>query len=626
MYLATWSERIQEPFGFKTREKTFLEQLLEGETSDIEQNASPTGQTYTRTIPRIVYFTAAGNAVKNCISVPAFMIQFPSIRHMPLTASGSLLLAFWLASSAANFWIEWNKVKERLKGEFDLEFLLPDTAFKPGTLYLFEVIDAEEADNSGLYYAILNQEKLEIKSLHSLSDAIQAKLKAGNFNKLDENDCEALKNCLAAHHTSTEKADKPFKTGERTDAWLFWKNFLSIIAPSITTGALIGLLAAHNENTEVIIFAEILFSALNFLKDMVTESVIGVSAHGRVSTTHFWNFCVNEQLEKGNIKALIKQPYFNYLLCDFFLGCLRNLAPLVIGLTCANSFSEILTILFASSLKEKNTASLAITFFIYLMSFLLYLTTTSAYRIFSLSATKQLLEPAIPFNMENSLSDSKNRLYWLLGELMAARYSTVDLPLKRNISPNLIANVLIWATNIAFIALGYSALVTYLTCAAPHCFENGEGSLLGFLFSKKALDAAHPIPFVVAMSLAIFVIVIGNSSKKANILDYLVRRKEKSDDNLFQVALNNFACAKEPSKASKDDTRELVSLNGPEPTNLLVLRDEQSSKMHWSDVRRHVAYSRDREISKVPYATLFTLPANETIPPEFTATYRGGYK
>lgn len=622
MYPATRSERFQRLFGCNTRKKTFLEQLLEGETSDIEQNASPTGQTHT--ISWIVYLTAAGNAVKNCISVPAFMIQFPSIRHMPLTASGPLLLAFWLASSAANFWIEWNKVKERLKGEFDLEFLLTDTAFKPGTLYLFEVIGADVANDNGLYYAILNQEKLEIKSLHLLSDVIQTKLKAGNFNELDEKACKALKKRLATHHTSTKKADKPFKAGERTDAWLFWKNFLSIIAPSITTGALIGLLAAHNENTEVIIFAEILFSALNFLKDMVTESVIGVSAHGRVSTTHFWNFCANEQLEKGNIKALIKQPYFNYLLCDFFLGCLRNFAPLVIGVTCVNSFSEILTILFASSLKEKNTASLAITFFIYLMSFLLYITTTSAYRIFSLSATKQLLEPAIPFNMENSLSDSKNRLYWFLGELMAARYLTVDFPLKRNIPPNLIANVLICATNIAFIALGYSALVTYLTCAAPHCFENGEGSLLGFLFSKKALDAAHPIPFVVAMSLAVIVIVIGNSSKKANILDYLVRRKEKSDNNLFQVTLlNNFASAKEPSKASKDDARELVSLNGPEPSNLLVRRDGEFVNIHWSDVRHHVDYRHDRKISKVPYATLFTLSTTETTSREFTTTYQG---
>lgn len=593
----------------------------------------PTGQTVSSNIPHVVYITATVNAVKNCVSVPVFMTQFACIKNMPLSRSVPLLISLWFLSSVANYWIEWNKIKERLKGEFDLEFLSPNTVFKPGTLYFFNVIGENNA--LILHYIILNTEKerLEVTSLAQLDSEIQAKLTRGEFDQLTNTDCETLRDSLTtthkkplsehdytqlkmqlpAHHTPTEKADKSLGGGERIDPWLLWKNFLSIMAPAITTGALIGLLPAKEYPVEVQVFSAATFAALNFLKDLVSESVIAIASHSKATTTYFWNIWPDDTVEKGNIRALDEQLYFNYVLCDFFLGCLKYLAAPVVAISCVSSFAQTLLMLVSLLPKNKPLLSTALSFLVAIASVLLYFPTLSAYRIFTLRSTSKLLES---FNIETSLSDYKSKMGcvvdvfpWMLGEVCTGRYLSVDYPLKQHYSPTFITDILIWATNISFISLSYSALVAYLTCSTAGCFDQGEGSLLGLWIATHKLDAAYPVPFIIAMAIAVPVIIVGTSSKKANILEYIEERKkilmtnQASRSGDYQLLEES---ADVETKSSKDDERSIYLIS-QDSKDAIVFNDKTQAleSMTWLSLKTRIQQEKTVEISAIPFAALF---------------------
>ena len=266
-----------------------------------------------------------------------------------------------------------------------------------------------------------------------------------------------------------------------------------------------------------------------------------------------------------------------------------------------------------------NGLSLFLSALTVVMSYVAYISASSGLRIFTLGAAKKLLEPGISFNMENSFSDSKYRLIQWLDVMVAGRYFTVDLPLKRGYSPASITAALTCSLNIVFISIACSAIETYLACPTKGCFNQGEGSLLSFFVSADTLDTTSPYSFIFLMALAIPMIIMGTLSKKANIFEYIEQRKENppyivEDDieNQMHTANNpqslvNPVAAISP-KTSKDDARVIHSIQQPESLDLIVKENNSFPSMTWLNLKNNVDYRNDGKISTISFAAIFGAP------------------
>ena len=125
--------------------------------SDVEaaipkSSKSPVGRTISSKIPKLVYPTTLAASMMNSLPIPILLTVPEVVQKLALEKSIPLLSAAWCIGIIESFWMEWNKVKDRLKPEFDLALLEQNTVFQPGTIYFFTTLN--------------NVDHVEIETLH----------------------------------------------------------------------------------------------------------------------------------------------------------------------------------------------------------------------------------------------------------------------------------------------------------------------------------------------------------------------------------------------------------------------------------------------------------------------------
>ncbi len=541
------------------------------------------GRTQSSSPATRVYWTVAFKAFEQALPTFILLTQFKSlkdIRDNPdhgLEKALAILLAATIFSGLNVVWMDWNKLQYRSTPEFDLYWLTKDVEIKPHALYFY-------LQNDVLHYLIQkDEETLEIKSLNDLDSTTANLIKERKFHELTAAQCDLLKQAVDKHHEPGLKPDATVIAGHTIDYTLVPKCIATQLLISITSGSLLALSLTEGQDAKIQFIAAVFVSTLNFLKNLVTDSIGGINAH-ILSVSHRAN--EDEMPTTANLAPLNQQPGYVCIFNPFFIWCLRNIgAPILASFSAGGLFNELVVIM--PSLIAG------------IISFIFYIFATSSLRIFNGVVAKNILEPTISYNIETSFADSTSLCGKVANELLSWRYCTVDYFLQDGYrlkawSPEIIVNIFIGMIIATALTLIYSPVNDYLLCFEHNCFDAGNGSTLSFLFTSEKLDALadaqpllFPLLFLFMFSVLGFMAVNVALSQRANILTYL----EDRADNLGIGVKRQSSTTRESLHLINYDSQKIVLVNQEGLRQQLLHQEEGDREITLKEFSSALNYS-----------------------------------
>ncbi len=530
------------------------------------------GRTKSTSPATSVYWTVAFKAFEQALPTFILLTQFNCMKdirndpHYGLEKSLLILLQATIFSSLTVVWMDWNKLQYRSTPEYDLYWLTKDIEIKPHALYFY-------LQNDVLHYLIQkDQEILEIKSLENLDADVSNLIKTRQFNRLTAEQCDLLKQAVDEHHKPGLKPDALVIPGHTIDSTLVLKCIATQFLISITSGTLLALSLTEKQDFHIKIATSIVVSTLNFLKNLVTDSIAGINAH-TLSVSHQAN--EDGLPTHSNLAPLEMQPGYWYIFNPFFIWCLRNIgATILASFSAAGLFAQLTS--FIPSLLAG------------VISLIFYVFSTSSLRIFNGVVAKNILEPTITYDMETSFANNPSFFGKFMNEILSWRYLTVDYFLQdgyffKGWSPAVIVNIFISMIIASALTLIYAPVSNYLLCFSPNCFNAGNGSTLSFLLTADRLDAfaqdqpwLFPLLFAILFGALGFMAVNIAFSQRANILNYLEDRAEALEVPVKKQS----ASTRESLCDVNDDSQKIVLVDESGARHSLFVREKKVITLH----------------------------------------------